>query len=436
MAQSSAKRTGSIDNTGAGPSAEGLAEHQLQLLDSLSEGVVEFMRIVQDLDSKDSITSRSLFLSDDPSMIRMRVESGTHVLLNMPLQVKERLIRGTLLDNPQMMTHLPQQVRMFTEPPLGRTSVEDQGPYQYRPVIYGLFFVDQSGAPPIVDDLQLVVDQLASYAMHPDELSNLDRSDRKEKEAFAMKVDSWKRNGLDKFLQEKEIDEGARRYLPRDTNYERAREWIEVTNERLEKLADKSKHLPWCPASVGYTYNPASRKKSHSDHSSSNHLMNLVESIAQALWRGRYSMKWTILYECFHYRQAGVAEHLISWACSSYIHLGGFNGQCAGLSNESAVHIEVWLYNLLEREAYQRGVFSNALELEISKQNQRRAELKSLQKKEKELDEILTKLKEQEKKVFEKLNEEATQELEQLKSLGRFLDRVESTLDDAMDEGK
>ncbi|EON61830.1 hypothetical protein W97_01048 [Coniosporium apollinis CBS 100218] len=313
----------------------------------------------------------------------------------MPAEVKRGLLEGNLLSTPGIWDVLPKQTRPpFPLPPhAGRKPLVKTAPKtsDKRPIVYGIFHVDGKGLPPPPSAYSQLLDALQLYKDSASE--GLSAADHDAAQKIAAYVDGWKTWSKDKWLNSGECAAGRRRYLPRDSHVRELEQWMEQLRARITR-APKNEPLPWALCQVGYTFKQEERANHHHQHFSSVPLMNLVDAISHYLFDPHFTMRFVVLYEIFHERQAAPAEHIISHLGHAYTWVGGFNGSCGGQINSSIDRVEGWIFSLLELEAIKKPHFQAALAKEIADIPERAEQDEPLRERVRKLEEYARLLKE------------------------------------------
>ena len=344
-----------------GPPIE-ILDPQLQLLNHINASTIQLVNYLQKYDCEHEITAQSPLISfEDLSFVKSQ---AINALCAIPNETKTKLVTGRLLAEEH---ELPPVVRKIYEMKLGRPSSKNPQPYTNVPIVYGIFHVGKTGLPPTGTQYASILDVCRKYYKRKGG-KTYDESSQERQEEYdnlAKTIDCKMSVGRQAWLDSEMYKEGGRRYVEDKAAVRNLSAWRKLVSRRINEMPDQNAPLPWCPALFGYTYNAANRRQNHQRHISSNTLMNLIDAICKSFFEeDGLQMKFKVLYEIFDRDQAGPMEHILSHLTMSYIHLGGFNGRCAGKSNGSARNVPIWVYDQLEQEALERPCYQKQFQAE------------------------------------------------------------------------
>ncbi|KAK4500944.1 hypothetical protein PRZ48_006750 [Zasmidium cellare] len=201
-----------------------------------------------------------------------------------------------------------------------------------QPNCYHLELCDPQGNGPTIAEMRKFCSIARRYAW----------PETPEDGELAIQIDQVKYTLTEKEKRQRR-QTNARRYLssgPQDNTRKNLRIFLENLELELDKLSgeDDNARVPFLLNDIGYTDDGIRRiEKDHTQHKSSNDLMNLWEAISVAFYKEKkYRMRGDVIHLCCKKGQAPYSEILFSILTQSYISTGkGFNGAPAGISQNS-----------------------------------------------------------------------------------------------------
>lgn len=325
-----------------------------------SRGNIALLNEIIEDDKKQA--DQSPFLNAAGETIRSARKRGIIILYAMPEKLKKGLIEGNLLAMLNEMSwaervaQLPRQVEETPHWNKDKHKAARQHNFD-RPCIYGFFHTTATGKTPSKKQYLQVLDGLDDYTKDARRAFQQVPAETADHH-FIRQVDEWKSAGQPAWMKssataDQDRKNGHRRYFSSEQSLDMAIEWGQNMRKRLDSIPpqDDDEPIPWALSEIGYTIEPAERRKAHESHSAAaNRLMNLVEALAWHLlcrlapFGDRFEMRWRILYQIFNRDQCEIAEHLLSRLAGSYVFMGGLNKVIGGhaIASAGSVQARIW----------------------------------------------------------------------------------------------
>lgn len=292
------------------------------------------------------------------------------LLATIDLAVLESMLKGTVLNRSRRLGDPVQKSLSMAQVRGDRT-----------PAIYGNFFADEAGIPPLaIHWYQWAMDcrQYANQRPRNDPL-----------EDWAEAVDkiwhppSYHTRGDRRYcdIWTKDSITGRRSWKCSSKRRDRVREFSNTVGNRAKRMVAKGHALrpmqnPIC--NIGYSINPVRRLGNHAKHTNSNHLMNLTEALFMYRYGKAFRIQQLILYTCWEESQPWFGEIALTHALQGYAMNGtGFSHCAAGQSNISMYRNASFedTYRVRRYIARERNIVK-ALEKEANEQEQRKKRAK------------------------------------------------------------
>ena len=267
-----------------------------------------------------------------------------------------------------------------------------------RPCIYMLEFTDQIGRAPTLGDMRVIVQDARLYA---DAVQDQDA-------ATALRVDRVGKSSWSQDDKDERRNNGHRSDLRSGEARAQLGNLLSHLEDEMRKLSigghKDDQPMPFVLSDVGYTNNCRQRLRAQENlKASSNQLMSLFSAIAQsnptilareaaasaaASLAGanttavQYRLHGDVIFQCFQYKHAVIAEILFTILAQSYTWSGqGFNGFQAGVSNISndKYHPRDWIYfhdTTMARGVWDVNIAAKKARVEkVKEDKQKRADL-------------------------------------------------------------